>query len=91
MSIKIKIPEFLRQQTGGESSIDVGGDTLGECLETLFGRYPSLKGEIVDAQGILLLKWMIFVNGRIIKTSEESIYPVKRGDVIELVPMIAGG
>ena len=91
MSIKIKIPESLQQKTGGESSIDVVGDTLGECLETLVRRYPGLKGEIVDAQGILLLRWVIFVNGKIANTSEELLHPVKGGDLIVLIPMIAGG
>jgi molybdopterin converting factor small subunit len=91
MSIKIKIPEFLQQKTGGESSIDVAGDTLRECLETLVRRYPSLKGQIVDAQGVLLLKWVILVNGKVVDTSEELLHPVKGGDVIVLIPMLAGG
>lgn len=91
MSVKIKIPESLQQKTGGKSIIDVVGDTIGECLEKLIRRYPGLKGEIVDAQGILLLKWAILVKGRNSKSSEELLDPVKRGDVIVLIPMIAGG
>jgi len=91
MSIKIEIPESLQQKTDGEPSIDVVGDTLRECVETLVRRYPDLKGEIVDAKGVLLLKWVILVNGKVADTPEELLHPVKDGDVIVLIPMIAGG
>jgi len=91
MSIKIEIPEQLRQKTTGQSSIDVVGDTLRECLVTLVQRYPGLRGEIVDDHGILLLKWVIFINGKIVDTSDELSHPATDGDVIMLVPMMAGG
>jgi molybdopterin converting factor small subunit len=91
MSIKIIIPEHLQRKTDGKSSIDVLGDTVRECLVSLVQRYPGLKGEIVDAQGVLLLKWLIFVNEKIASTSDELSHPVKNGDEIIFVPMITGG
>ena len=91
MSIKIKIPEYLQDKTDGESIIDVTGNTLRECLEALVHCYPALKGEIVDGQGMLLLKWLIFINGKLAIASDELSYPVTDGDVILLVPMVAGG
>ena len=91
MSIKIKIPEYLQDKTGGESLIDVTGNTLRECLGALIRCYPALKGEIVDGQGMLLLKWLIFVNGKLANASGELLAPVKDGDLILLVPMVAGG
>ena len=91
MSIKIKIPEYLQCKADGESVIDVTGNTLRECLETLVHCYPALKGEIVDGQGMLLLKWLIFINSELAIGSDELSYPVTDGDVILLVPMVAGG
>ena len=91
MSIKIKIPEYLQDKTDGRSLIDVTGNTLRECLEALVHRYPALKGEIVDGQGMLLLKWLIFVNDKLANASDELSTPVKDGDVIQFVPMVAGG
>ena len=91
MSIKIKIPQYLRDKTGGESFIDIEGNILRECLVALVDRYPALNGEIVDGQGMLLLKWSIFVNGKLAIGSDELSYPVADGDVILLVPTIAGG
>jgi molybdopterin converting factor small subunit len=91
MSIKIKIPEYLQDKTSGEPIIDVTGNTLRECLEALVQCYPALKGEIVDGQGMLLLKWLIFINGKLAHASDELSTPVTEGDVIVLVPMVAGG
>jgi molybdopterin converting factor small subunit len=91
MSIKIKVPEYLWEKTDGESVIDVEGNTLRECLEALVHCYPALKGEIVDGQGTLLMKWLIFINSKLAIASDELSSPVIEGDVILLVPMVAGG
>ncbi len=40
---------------------------------------------------MLLLKWLIFINGKLAIVSDELSNPVTDGDVILLVPMIAGG
>lgn len=91
MSIKIKIPEYLHDKTEGESLFDVTGNTLRECLEALAHCYPALKGEIVDGQGMLLIKWLIFINDKPADATDELSATVKEGDVILLVPMVAGG
>ena len=48
--------EQFRQLVEVQSLIDVTGNTLLDCLEGLFHRHPNLKGEIVDAQGMFLVK-----------------------------------
>jgi len=53
--------------------------------------YPALKGEIIDGQGMLLVKWVIFINNKPVVGSDELSVPVTDGDVILLVPMVAGG
>ena len=91
MSIKIKIPSYLQSKTDGEPIIDVTGNSIRECIGSLVHCCPALKGEIVDTQGMLLLKWLIFINNKLVIASDELSYPVTEGDVILLVPMVAGG
>ena len=91
MSAKIKIPEYLKDKTNGQPIIDVTGNTLRECLGALVHSYPALKGEIVDGQGMLLFKWLIFINDRLANASDELSTPVTEGDVVLLVPLVAGG
>lgn len=91
MSVKIKIPKYLLKKTNGKPIVEVKGCTVHECIEALIHKYPALKGEILDVQGMILLKWMVYINNKSPASSDESSHPVKEGDVIELIPVISGG
>ena len=91
MVCRIKIPGDLKDKTNGETIAEMEGDTVGECIEALVCRFPDLKGEILDNQGRLLLKWSISINNQIADAPDELAQPVKEGDLISLLHMIAGG
>ena len=91
MGVKIKIPKYLQKITEGEAIAEVEGCTVHECIAALIHRYPGLKGEILDGDGMILLKWMIYINNKSVTSSNELSHPVKDGDVITFLPMVAGG
>lgn len=91
MSITIRIPEHLRYKTEDEHSIEVIGGTVQECLAELVRRYPILKGEILDSEGTIQLKWVMCINDKIVSSPDELSHPVANGDIITLVSLIAGG
>ena len=91
MVCRIKIPGSLKDKTNGEAIAELKGETVRECIEALVYRFPDLKGEILDNQGRLLLKWSLSINDQIVDASDEMAQPVKEGDLISLLPMIAGG
>lgn len=91
MAIKVRIPELLREKAAGQSEVAVSGETVRACLQDLIGRHPALRGEILDPDGILLLRWMLCVNQRRAKAYDDLDRPVEPGDVIDLFPVIAGG
>ena len=91
MTVQIRIPVILREETEGKAVIEVRGGTVRDCIESLAKRYPKLKGEILDPQGILLLKWMVYVNRKGSQSADEMSCPVKDGDTIELLPVVSGG
>ena len=91
MVCRIKIPGYLKDKTNGETITELKGETVRECIEELVYRFPDLKGEILDNQGRLLLKWSISINDQIADASDEMAQPVKDGDLISILPMIAGG
>lgn len=57
----------------------------------LICQYPSLDGAILDAQGQLLLQWLVYVNDEMADRSKESPTQLKKGDLIALLPLVAGG
>jgi sulfur-carrier protein len=91
MAIKFKIPKLLQEKTEGIMLIDVQGGSVFDCIADLVRRYPGLRGMILDAEDNVLLKWMIYINNTSAISSNELSYQVRDGDVITLIPLIAGG
>ena len=91
MSIKFKIPNLLQEKTDDAVLVEVRGGSVQECIADLIRRYPGLKGMILDGEDRLLLRWMIYINNQSAAASNELSYPVKDGDIITLLPMVAGG
>ena len=91
MSIKFKIPKLLQEKTGGAALIEVQGGSVQACIADAIRRYPGLKGMILDGEDRMLLKWMVYVNNQSAVASNELSYQVKDGDIIALLPMVAGG
>jgi molybdopterin converting factor small subunit len=91
LSIVIKLPKYLLEKTDIQSKVPVEGTTVRECFEALIRAHPSLEGEILDRQNLLLLKWMIYVNEKLLPSTNELSSPVEDGDVILLLPVVDGG
>lgn len=91
MPVRIKLPRYLQEKTTAETPIEVEGATVRECIDALVQRYPQLKGEILDSQGTVLLKWTIYINDHSVPVPDELSHLVKHGDTITLLPVVAGG
>jgi molybdopterin converting factor small subunit len=46
---------------------------------------------ILDGEDRILLKWMVYINNKRAVSSNELSFHVKDGDIITLLPMVAGG
>ena len=91
MGVQFKIPKQLQEQTGGAIHIEVQGCIVHECIVGLICRYPDLKGRILDGEDKILLKWMVYINNKSVIPSNELSYAVKDGDIITVLPVVAGG
>src|SRR3954471_19939655 len=84
---KVVLRSPLRDLTGGRSSVDVQGGTVGEVLGKLEGEYPKLTGWVRDEQGRIRRHVNVFLNGERVRTDAE----VGVGDTIQILPAISGG
>ena len=91
MSIRFKVPKPLQEKTDGAVLIEVQGGSVLDCIADLIRRYPSLEGSILDGGDRLLLKWMVYINNQGVVVADELSSHVKDGDIISLLPMVAGG
>ena len=91
MGVKIYLHWHEWQELANKQTvIEVNGSTTGQCLNRLVEDFPNLKTEIFDKNGDLLGYLTIFVNKEP-AFPDELARPVKDGDEIHIVPLIAGG
>jgi len=88
---KISVPTALRQYIGGETTVNVQGDKIGEALNSLTAQYPELKKHLFDAEGRLRNFVNIYVNDEDIRYQQQADTPIKESDEISIIPSIAGG
>ncbi|MCG8607672.1 molybdopterin-synthase adenylyltransferase MoeB [bacterium] len=91
MPIKILIPTALRQYAKNQDAIEVTGDSVGEVLAKLTGEFPDLKKHLFGEDGQVRNFVNIYVNDDDIRYERQSETGVKDGDVISIVPSVAGG
>ena len=91
MSIKVNINrQFLQSRTTDWTTVEVSGNTVGECLHHLVKQLPAIKKKIFNKDDKLLDWICIFVNWK--DTFPEPLAkPVKDGDEIHIMPLILGG
>lgn len=91
MAVKVRIPTPLLSLTGGKKEVEAEGTTLKELIEDLERRYPGLKERLCDEEGNLRRFINFFVNDEDIRFLQGEETPIKDGDVVSIVPAIAGG
>jgi sulfur-carrier protein adenylyltransferase/sulfurtransferase len=91
MSVKILIPTALRQFSNNSDTIELTGGDVGEIFHILTNEYPDLKRHLFNEKNQLRNFVNVYVNDEDIRYLEKTETKVKSGDVISIVPSIAGG
>lgn len=90
MSVKVYIHATHRQFTNGLKVVAVEGSTVGECLNHLIKQFPGMEKALFAKKDKLLNNIEVFLN-HASAYPNELVKPVKDGDEIHLVTMLAGG
>jgi sulfur-carrier protein len=89
--ITVQIPTALRKFTAGEQSVSVTALSLPELLDQLTARFPEISRHLRDDHGTLRRFVNVYVNDEDIRFLGGPDYKFREGDVVLLVPSIAGG
>lgn len=90
MSIEVKVTSVL-QRVLGAKSVQSEGQTVGELLENMNAAYPGFKEQITMDDGSLHRFVNIYINDEDIRFLQSLDTPVKEGDVLSILPALAGG
>ena len=91
MAITIEIPTAFRRFTEGAPRVDSRATTVGEALNELTTRFPSLSRHVRDEQGQIRQFLNVYLNEEDIRFLGGEASTLKDGDRVLLVPSIAGG
>lgn len=90
MSIRVTVSQALTEYSTGSELGQVDGCTVGECIEKLSEKIPSLRRWLFDEKGILHEYVDIFINKKSAFPDPLS-RPVRDGDELHLMCLIGGG
>jgi adenylyltransferase/sulfurtransferase len=91
MAHRVLIPTPLRPYTGQQDAVEVEGGTVGEILSQLTTRYGDLRRHLYADDGKLRHFVNVYVNDDDIRYLQREATALKSGDVISIVPSVAGG
>ena len=90
MSVEVMIPTILRTFTGGEKAVRGDGATLQEVLDDIDARNPGLKDRIVESEALRRFV-NVYVNDEDVRFAGGLNAPTSDGDVVVVLPAVAGG
>lgn len=91
MSISIHIPTPLQRFTGEQGEVAVDAANVGEALRDLVRRHAALEQHLYGEDGKLRSFVNLFLNDEDVRYLQQESTPVKDGDVLSIIPSIAGG
>jgi MoaD family protein len=89
--VRVKVPSVLRSHTGGEGQVDGEGTTVREVLEDLESRYPGIRARLMTGDGALHRFVNVYVNDEDVRYLGSLETEVRDGDVVSILPAVAGG
>ena len=89
--VEVRVPTILRPHVGGVSTLAAEGATIGELFDGLVARYPGLRGQLVTEAGELHRFVNVYRNDDDIRYLDQLETKVEDGDVISVLPAVAGG
>jgi molybdopterin converting factor small subunit len=91
MAIEARIPTILRNYTGGEKTVTGEGSTLQELFVDLDSRHEGLRGRLVSENGSLARFVNVYLNDEDVRFLGGVETPLTDGDVVTILPAVAGG
>ncbi|MCB0974792.1 MAG: MoaD/ThiS family protein [Actinobacteria bacterium] len=91
MAVTVRIPTALRNLSEGAAEVQVDGVTVAEILVALNDAHPGFHDRLHDADGNLRRFVNIYVAEEDIRFLDGADTAVAEGQVLSIVPAVAGG
>jgi sulfur-carrier protein len=89
--VEVKLPTVLRAQADGQATVTIDGATVGAVFTALVEQYPGLRGNLLGDDGGLHKFVNVYKDDDDIRYLDGLDTKVADGDVISILPAVAGG
>lgn len=91
MAVTVRIPSVLRNLTAGQETIALDAGSVDQALAALEAAHPGVRARLCDDAGKLRKFVNVFVGEEDIRFLDGQATALQDGDVVDIVPAIAGG
>ncbi len=91
MSVTVRIPSQLRELSGGAAEVSLEAGTVQSILKALDAAHPGLGARLFDDAGALRRFVNVFVAEEDIRFLDGVDTVIEDGQVVSIVPAVAGG
>ena len=91
MAVEIRLPTLLRVHAQGNSSVSLEGSSLREVFDRLIEQFPAMAGQVITAEGSFHKFVNVYVNDDDVRYLDKLDTKLNDGDVITILPAVAGG
>jgi molybdopterin synthase sulfur carrier subunit len=91
MAVEVHVTAVLQRLTNGAKTVQAEGHTIEELLRDLDRRYPGFLQQVQGEDGQLHRFVNIYLNDEDIRYIQKLATPLKDGDVVSILPALAGG
>jgi len=91
VSVEVRLPTVLRENAAGQATITANGGTLAEVMDDIVRQFPLMAGRVVTDEGTLHKFVNVYRNDEDVRYLSQLETTVSDGDVISILPAVAGG
>lgn len=89
--VRVQLPTALRPMVDGRAEVDADGATVADVLEAVVRDRPRLGAFLFVSPRTVRSSVAVFVNDVDMRQREREATPLRPGDVLTIVPILAGG
>ena len=90
-SIQVRVTAVLQKLTGGQKALEARGGTVADVMDDIDRRFPGFKKQMYGADGKLHRFVNVYLNDEDIRYTGGPDTMLKPGDVLDILPALAGG
>ena len=87
----VRIPTPLRKLTSEKDEVTVSAASIGQLIDEMENQFPGIKSRLCDESGNVRRFINLYVNNEDIRFLQGKETALKEGDIVSIIPAIAGG